>query len=88
MSLRDSVPRRRVIGIAFRRKVTMRKAMGVVVLVALIMAVIGIWAKVIPIATKPVIATTIEASNARISPFELMLKSGNDLPIADYGDPI
>jgi hypothetical protein len=64
----------------------MRKAAGVFVTVALIIALVGMWLKSPPVATKSTIAAGVEATGA-ISPFQLTLRNGEALPNQYYRDP-
>ncbi len=58
----------------------MRKTAYVFGTIVLVIASIGMWEKFASIAIEPVTATSFEPSSAAVSPFELMLKSGKDLP--------
>jgi hypothetical protein len=65
----------------------MRKAIGVFTAIALVIALIGIWTRFAPVATKAVTAARPEPSTGAISPFELMSGSSHALPHQYYGDP-
>jgi hypothetical protein len=65
----------------------MRKAVGVFATIALIIALIGVWMRFTPVATKSVTATGAPPSPGTISPLELMSRSSKELPNQYYRDP-
>jgi hypothetical protein len=65
----------------------MRKAVGVFLTMALIIALVGMWMRSAPVATESVTAAGVQPSTAAISPFELMSRSSKALPSQYYGDP-
>jgi hypothetical protein len=65
----------------------MRKAVTVFVTIALIIALVGMWVKFAPVATKAVTAAGVEPPTGAISPFELTLKNRKALPNQYYADP-
>jgi len=70
-----------------RSDAQMRKAAAIFATIALIIALIGMWAKFAPIATKSVTAAGIEPSTSSTSPFELMSRSSKALPKQYYEEP-
>jgi hypothetical protein len=69
------------------RQGQMRKAACLFAAIALISALIGMWAKFEPVATKSVTAARVEPSTTKTSPFELMSRRSKALPQQYYEDP-
>jgi hypothetical protein len=67
--------------------IMMRKAIGVFLTVALIIALVGMWMRSAPVATESVTAAAAQPPAGAISPFELMSKSRKALPNQYYPDP-
>jgi len=65
----------------------MRKAAGVLATIALIVALIGIWARFGAVAPDAVTAAGVQPSAGAISPLELMSRSSKALPRQYYRDP-
>ncbi len=65
----------------------MRKTTLVAAAAALIAAGIGLWAAVAHIATNSATASTDTPATAAMSPFEIMKKTGKELPAGQSGDP-
>ena len=70
-----------------RREVMMRKAVGVFVTTALIIALIGMWVRFAPVVTESVTAAGVQPSTGTISPFGLRSKNGKVLPNQYDRDP-
>jgi hypothetical protein len=58
----------------------MSKAISVFAMMALIIALIGVWLRFAPITTEAVTAAKVQPLSNAISPFELTLKNGKSLP--------
>ena len=65
----------------------MRKAIGVFLTIAVIIAFVGMWMRFAPVATESVTAAAVQPSTGAISPSELMSKSDKALPNQYYRDP-
>jgi hypothetical protein len=63
----------------------MSKAIGVFAMIALIIALIGMWLRFAPIATEAMTAAEVQPLSNAISPFELTLKNGKSLPDGYHG---
>jgi hypothetical protein len=65
----------------------MRKAIGVFVTMALIIALVGMWMRSAPVATESVAAAGVKPPTGAISPLELMSRSSKTLTNQYYRDP-
>jgi hypothetical protein len=65
----------------------MRKAIGVFLTMAVIIAFVGMWMRFAPVATESVTAAGPKPSTGAISPFELTSKNRKALPNQYYRDP-
>jgi hypothetical protein len=63
----------------------MTKAIGVFAMMALIIALIGMWLRFAPITTEAVTAAEVQPLSNAISPFELTLKNGKSPPDGYHG---
>jgi hypothetical protein len=65
----------------------MRKTTVATATAILIAAAIGLWIGLAHLATKSATASTDKPATAAMSPFEMMSKSGRELPAGQSADP-
>jgi hypothetical protein len=65
----------------------MSKIVGVIIALVVLTALFAVREKLAPTTAEAVFVTPDEPATAGIFPFEIMKKSGKDLPAPKYGDP-